>query len=55
MPIKQYAVLAVLHTPMTIVERHGHAAESFPSTTEDLPCGTDATVSRRLVGLKSPE
>ena len=25
-----------LHTPMTIVERHGHAAESFPSTTEDL-------------------
>ena len=31
-----------LHTPMTIVERHGHAAESFPSTTEDLPCGTDA-------------
>ena len=37
-----------LHTPMTIVERHGHAAESFPSTTEDLPCGTDATVSCTL-------
>lgn len=32
-----------LHTPMTIVERHGHAVEWFPPTTEDLPCGTDAT------------
>lgn len=41
-----------LHTPMTIVERHGHAAESFPSTTEDLPCGTDATVSEGWLDLK---
>lgn len=34
-----------LHTPLNIVERHGHAVETFPSTTEDLPSGTDATVS----------
>lgn len=30
-----------LHTPMTVIERHGHAVEWFPPTTEDLPCGTD--------------
>lgn len=41
-----------LHTPMTIVERHGHAAESFPSTTEDLPCGTDATISEGWLDLQ---
>lgn len=34
-----------LHTPLTIVERHGHAVCSFPTTTEELPKGTDATVS----------
>lgn len=34
-----------LHTPLTILERHGHGAEFFPSTTEQLPCGTDATIS----------
>lgn len=41
-----------LHTPLTIVERHGHAAESFPSTTEDLPCGTDATINEGWLDLK---
>ena len=41
-----------LHTPLTIVERHGHAVESFPSTTEDLPCGTDATVNEGWKDLK---
>ena len=41
-----------LHTPLTIVERHGHDVESFPSTTEDLPCGTDATVSEGWFDLK---
>lgn len=42
-----------LHTPLTIVERHGHAVESFPSTTEDLPCGTDATISEGWLDLKA--
>lgn len=41
-----------LHTPLTIVERHGHAVESFPSTTEDLPCGTDATINEGWLDLK---
>lgn len=41
-----------LHTPLTVVERHGHAVESIPPTTEDLPCGTDATVSEGWLDLK---
>lgn len=41
-----------LHTPMTIIKRHGHAVESFPSTREDLPCGTDATVNEGWLDLK---
>lgn len=41
-----------LHTPLTVVERHGHAALSFPSTTEDLPCGTDATINEGWLDLK---
>lgn len=41
-----------LHTPLTVVERHGHAAQSFPPTTEDLPCGTDATINEGWLDLK---
>lgn len=41
-----------LHTPLTIVERHGHAVLSFPSTTEDFPCGTDATILEGWLDLK---
>ncbi len=41
-----------LHTPLTVVERHGHAVESFPSTAEDMPCGTDATISEGWLDLK---
>ena len=41
-----------LHTPLTVIERHGHAVESFPSTTEDLPCGTDATINEGWLDLK---
>ena len=41
-----------LHTPLTVVERHGHAVLSFPSTTKDFPCGTDATVSEGWLDLK---
>ena len=32
-----------LHTPLTIVERHGHAVKSFPETTEALAAGMVAT------------
>ena len=41
-----------LHTPLSVAERHGHAVESFPSTTEDLPCGTDATINEGWLDLK---
>jgi len=41
-----------LHTPLTIVERHGHAVEAFPTTTEALPCGTDATINEGWLDLK---
>lgn len=41
-----------LHTPLTIVERHGHAVLSFPSTTEELPCGTDAAINEGWLDLK---
>lgn len=41
-----------LHTPLTIVERHGHAVEAFPPTTDELPQGTDATVSEGWLDLK---
>ena len=41
-----------LHTLLTVMERHGHAALSFPSTTEDFPSGTDAAVSEGWLDLK---
>lgn len=41
-----------LHTPLTIVERHGHGLESFRPTTDDLPLGTDATISEGWLDLK---
>lgn len=41
-----------LHTPLDVTERHGHAVESFPSTAEDNPCGTDATVNEGWLDLK---
>lgn len=41
-----------LHTPLTVVERHGHAVKAFPETNENLPCGVDATVSEGWLDLK---
>ena len=41
-----------LHTPLTVTERHGHAIECFPSTADDLPCGTDATINEGWLDLK---
>lgn len=41
-----------LHTPLTVVERHAHGVEQFPPTTQDLPAGTDATISEGWLDLK---
>ena len=41
-----------LHTPLTIVERHAHAVESFPLPPSDIPDGTDATVNEGWLDLK---
>ena len=34
-----------LHTPLAVVERHGHAVQDFPPAETGLPAGVDATVS----------
>lgn len=34
-----------LHTPLTIVERHGHTKKDFPEPPSDAPMGVDATVA----------
>lgn len=41
-----------LHTPLKIVERHGHAVESFPSPDKEAVCGTDATINEGWLDLK---
>ena len=41
-----------LHTPLTIVERHGHASKDFPDPPSDLPTGVDATISEGWLDLK---
>lgn len=42
-----------LHTPLTIVERHAHAVESFRTTSDDvLPRGVDATINEGWLDLK---
>lgn len=41
-----------LHTPLTIVERHGHTVLSLPPTEDALPCGIDATVNEGWLDLK---
>lgn len=41
-----------LHTPLTMVERHGHRVEDFPGTTVDQPAGTDATIHEGWLDLK---
>ncbi len=42
-----------LHTPLTVVERHGHDVEALPPTEENLPCGVDATVNEGWLDLKA--
>lgn len=34
-----------LHTPLTMVERHGHEKKDFPEPPSDAPLGVDATVA----------
>lgn len=40
-----------LHTPLTVVERHGHRVEYFPAEA-GFPCGVDATVHEGWLDLK---
>ena len=41
-----------LHSPLTIVERHAHGAQDFPSYRNDEPEGVDATISEGWLDLK---
>lgn len=41
-----------LHTPLTIVERHGHKTKDFPEPPSDAPFGVDATVYEGWLDLK---
>ena len=41
-----------LHTPLTIVERHGHAIKDFPEPPSDALIGVDATIAEGWLDLK---
>lgn len=41
-----------LHSPLSIVERHGHMEKDFPDPDPETVCGTDATVSEGWLDLK---
>lgn len=41
-----------LHTPLTIIERHGHDVKDFPEPPSDALIGVDATVSEGWLDLK---
>ncbi|WP_312091947.1 glycopeptide resistance accessory protein VanW [Aminipila sp.] len=41
-----------LHSPLTIVERHGHRIKDFPESPSDAPIGVDATISEGWLDLK---
>lgn len=41
-----------LHTPLTIVERHPHSAETLPPPGGDIPEGVDATIAEGWKDLK---
>ncbi len=41
-----------LHTPLTILERHGHGVKDFPEPPSDAPLGVDATVLEGWLDLK---
>jgi D-alanine---D-serine ligase len=41
-----------LHTPLTIVERHGHSVKDFPDPPSELPIGIDANIAEGWFDLK---
>ena len=41
-----------LHSPLTLVERHGHGLKEFPEPPSDAPIGVDATISEGWLDLK---
>lgn len=41
-----------LHSPLTIVERHGHGSKDFPEPPSDAPRGVDATLAEGWKDLK---
>lgn len=41
-----------LHSPLTIVERHGHLVKDFPEPPSDAPIGVDATIAEGWKDLK---
>ena len=41
-----------LHTPLTIIERHGHMIKDFPEPPSDAPIGVDAAISEGWLDLK---
>ena len=41
-----------LHTPLTMVERHGHDKKEFPEPPSDAPMGVDATVAEGWLDFK---
>ena len=41
-----------LHTPLTIIERHGHMIKDFPDPPSDAPIGVDAAISEGWLDLK---
>ncbi len=41
-----------LHSPLTIVERHGHKSKEFPEPSKELPIGVDATMYEGWLDLK---
>lgn len=41
-----------LHSPLTVVERHGHLVKDFPEPPSDAPMGVDATIAEGWKDLK---
>ena len=41
-----------LHTPLTLIERHGHRIKDFPEPPSDAPLGVDATVAEGWLDLR---
>lgn len=41
-----------LHSPLTVVERHGHGSKDFPEPPSDAPMGVDATLAEGWKDLK---